>query len=815
MAGTRTSRVTGTLGTASEEGRGIEGPQDVSDVLGIESEIGGRDAGRSPPRRSPLGGLDLGKPGTPRRGIGIDIGKSEAGNLGIGIEIPIPIPAPISAKGKVAIDPSTGKIRGGGLGVGVGKGPIGFSLDIGVDTPPGSDKLGCFKYVTVSVGIFSHTFGKNECEPKPPTPAPSPTPAPTPAPAPTPIKCKDGEWKIMSGAHRGPWETEGPKPLSESLNIEQAFRTRAADVYYGTGVVDPVSGISWRERDLNEVNTRFSSPAEAGGWVAVTEVKTGLELWGDYAWIPNSTGLPEFDPDTPEYRGICTIEWKYKQDFYDYKNEGSWKPPNGEIRWASSLPFGGCAYDFSWSVKNSKPAPPCKGETTPTPTPTPAPTPAPTPTSPPPSSSTPIPNPPPRKKMDTDCCKRLEILQLETLRMLGRQVVGGKLAPVSNAKGFLGEEIERTKTPIKDARKPEVEKIKFSTLYQLLSYQLEQANDLDVALDPKSYKVPKGYLQNPKYSRDPKISLTSNEQPDKDASGNKRELKIHEDEEVKFSGFIQQQSYVFEAVKRLEYLFPSGELDDAKIASGLLIPGKAGEIKIHNMIMAYEILIQYINATLGNPRENLIIKDANPAIAGDQPIEVKALTISDWMRQIIKFQVDTGGDLDAAVNLMLRDFRTNMANRTDIVKSGEMIQALFEDSGMREQQDYISLHLEGDPYAGQWIKGQGFQSNPDLEKKTEESTEKVLQETLKPTDIKIKVSRRHKDEKNDMRDLLQGLANFVQRLLSIPTGGDATKSIDKLIESAKFKVQTDMALIRQNVVKAATASRNRTKKRKK
>lgn len=204
-----------------------------------------------------------------------------------------------------------------------------------------------------------------------------------------------------------------------------------------------------------------------------------------------------------------------------------------------------------------------------------------------------------------------------------------------------------------------------------------------------------------------------------------------------------------------------------------------------------------------------------PAIAGDQPIEVKALTISDWMRQIIKFQVDTGGDLDAAVNLMLRDFRTNMANRTDIVKSGEMIQALFEDSGMREQQDYISLHLEGDPYAGQWIKGQGFQSNPDLEKKTEESTEKVLQETLKPTDIKIKVSRRHKDEKNDMRDLLQGLANFVQRLLSIPTGGDATKSIDKLIESAKFKVQTDMALIRQNVVKAATASRNRTKKRKK
>jgi hypothetical protein len=349
----------------------------------------------------------------------------------------------------------------------------------------------------------------------------------------------------------------------------------------------------------------------------------------------------------------------------------------------------------------------------------------------------------------------------------------------------------------------------------MLMYALKQANNLDVALDPQSYKVPTGKLQNPAYNRDSEHSLKSNNQPNKDKAGNSRELEINKDDAAKMSGFLQQQSYMFQMLQRLEYLFPPGELQDALIAKSLLIPGAKGDIKIHNMIMAYEVQMQYLNAALGDPREILTVKDANPAIEGDQPIEVRSLSISDLLRQNIKFHIDTGGDVDALVNLVLRDFRTNLANRLDQIKTAEMVQALFEDSGMLEKQEYVDVHLEGDPYAGQWIKGQGFKANPDLEKKTEEATEKVLRETMKPTEQRVKVSRRSKDEKTDIRDLLRGLADFIQRLLSIPSAGDAATAIDKLVESAKFKVQTDMALIRQNVSKAAAASRNRTKKRKK
>lgn len=793
-AGTRTTRLTGTYGTESDErGGNFEDPEDATDVLGLNSEVGGRQG--STPRRPPMGGIDLGKgldlekPRPPRSGIGIEVGKSAAGNLGIGVEIPLPVPAPISGRGGVSIDPATGKIRGGYGGIGIGKGPIGGSIDVGVDTPPGSDEIGCFKYVTVTLGPFSHTYGKDECKPKIPTPTPTPTPPTIPGsegvpitdpnnpllPLPFPPKRPDSDRAIPFDPRKC-WYT-----LS-SYNDTYDFR------YYSKGSTVPAIGRfisvaipTSSALDANGTNlTRISKNKWSNYSVAshVKEYESYRSTTG--AWLMTSAEANAYLSSYPDY--YATTEWQGTDANPGYH----WYVKTWHIIYVNLVKF---------DCIGIPPPPPFL-----------------------PSNSPPIPNPPPnKKKMDDNCCKLNTLLLLETLRMLGRQVVGGKLAPVSAAapNGFLGERIKRTETPILDGKRPKEIEITFPTIYQLLVYALKQANNLDTALDPQSYKIPEGYISNPEYNRDSEHSLKENSQPDKDKSGNYRELEINEDKRAKIGGFLEQQQYIFNALRRLEYLFPYGELGDALIAKDLLIPGAKGDIKIHNMIMAYEIQMQYLNAALGNPRETLTIKDANPAIKGDQPIEVKVLTISDWIRQIVKFQIDTGGNVDAAVNLILRDFRTNLANRLDIIKTIEMTQALFEDSGMREQQEYISVHLEGDPYAGQWVKGEGFKPNSDLDKKTPEATAKVLQETLKPTENKLKVSRRHKEEKTDMRDLLRGLADFVQRLLSMPNGKDAAKSIEKLVESAKFKLQTEMALIRQNVTQAASASRNRTKKRKK
>ncbi|MCC3473304.1 MAG: hypothetical protein JGK38_23905 [Microcoleus sp. PH2017_15_JOR_U_A] len=689
------------------------------------------------------------------------------------MEVPIGL-SPFGARGGIAIDPATGQIRGGYGGLGIGKGPIGASIDVGADTPPEGEKTGCFRYITITLGPFSHTYGDNQCEPKS---SPTPTPATSnpnefnPNNLNIESQCPDGtRWTAMILAWR--W--------IEALPVPQGMKKLKEEFEYNVKNMNGSDFVGYRPNYPADADKRFG----VNNWVMFEKKFNVTSTVGSH-WLSNSGG--NFDSS------IVTIKQQYDYIEFFHKDYQGFGGIRGEV------------YNFKVFLISIKPPPRCpdgsSGNLPPPPSS--------------PSFSPPVPNPPPKRKMDDDCCKLLIALQLETLRLLGREVGPNGLIQQTKKTGFLGEEIERVETPILDPINPKKTKIQFLTVYDLLKYALKQANNLDTALDPQSYKIPRGLLQNPKYNRDSEKSLKSNIQPSKDKAGNKRELEINKDDEVKISGFLQQQSYAFQMLRRLEYLFPFGELEDALVAKSLLIPGAEGEIRIHNMIMAYEIQMQYLDAALGNPREILTIKDANPALEGDQPIEVRSLSISDLLRQNIKFHINTGGDVDALVNLVLRDLRTNLANRIDLIKNTEMVQALFEDSGMLEDQDYIIIHLEGDPYAGQWIKGQGFKANPDLEKKTEEATEKVLRETMKPSDIKIKVSRRDKSEKTDMRDLIRGLADFMQRLLSIPSGGDAAKSIDKLIESAKFKVQTDMALLRQNVVQAASASRNRTKKRKK
>lgn len=694
----------------------------------------------------------------PKSSIGLGVGQSPAGNLGLGLEIPLPVAAPVSARGGVSIDPATGQIRGGYGGLGIGKGAIGTSIDVGADTPAGNDKLGCLKYMTFTVGPFSHTISKNECESK--QPAKNPTTPTTNPSGPVPsnlVGCWAGEVVTNSVIYGNSQPLPSNQPQYEEWIRPEAFysffipptsESRGYNENLGIGILDYYEELSYLLLYYKGSASRETVRAET------------RKLYRKSVNLGKPATIKEIDD---------------------------------ALKSAPSV-----IYDQRISIINYRCNPPL-------PSPLPL-----------PSSSPPLPNPPPtKKKMDDKCCKVLIQLQLETLRLLGRQLGPNGVMAQSKEKGFIGEEIERIKTPIENPNNPEKIKVRFTTVYQMLMYALKQNINLDTALDPQSYQIPTGKLQNPAYSRDSEHSLKSNDQPNKDKAGNSRELEINKDNAVKMSGFLQQQSYMFQMLRRFEYLFPPGELQDALIAKSLLIPGAKGDIKIHNMIMAYEIQMQYLNAALGDPREILTVKDANPAIEGDQPIEVRSLSISDLLRQNIKFHIDTGGDVDALVNLVLRDFRTNLANRLDQIKTAEMVQALFEDSGMLEKQEYVDVHLEGDPYAGQWVKGQGFKANPDLEKKTEEATEKVLRETMKPTEQRVKVSRRSKDEKTDMRDLLRGLADFIQRLLSIPSAGDAATAIDKLVESAKFKVQTDMALLRQNVAQAAAASRNRTKKRKK
>ena len=448
----------------------------------------------------------------------------------------------------------------------------------------------------------------------------------------------------------------------------------------------------------------------------------------------------------------------------------------------------------------------------PQPSPTPQPSPSPTP------SPTPFPNPPPRKRNMNECCRdtlkmlrEIRRFEQETMILLGRPLDSkGHLIPLPPNSKYFGEEIERIKTPIENIKDPEKEKIKFNNFYELQMYLLGQQINLDVGIDPQSFAAPSGMVQNPEYIRDSEKSLESNAQPQEDNFANKRQLEIGVD--VKINSLSEQQQYIFEALKRLEYLFPYGELADAKFDKSLIVPGATGEIKVHNLIHFQEFFAQYLNATLGDPKIPVKIEDNNSLKEGKQEAVFRHFTIAQMIRELYKITLESGDDINAIMETGIRNFRTNLANRIQIVQIAEMTQALVEDTGMLESQDFIPLRLEGDPYAGKWKAGMGFEPDTDLDKNEEAATEKLMRATLNNFEAQVKVIRRDKRENSDIRDLLIQIAEMFIRSTAIP----ATKEgIEKALAVARFKTQVDMALTRSQVKRAAAASRSRTKKRKK
>jgi hypothetical protein len=274
----------------------------------------------------------------------------------------------------------------------------------------------------------------------------------------------------------------------------------------------------------------------------------------------------------------------------------------------------------------------------------------------------------------------------------------------------------------------------------------------------------------------------------------------------------QQQQYLFEAIKRFEYLLPAGELADAQFARSLIIPGATGVLQIHNLIHFAEFLVQFLNATLGNPKIPIKMEDTNAIKEGNQEATFNHFSISHMIRELYKIALESGDDINTLMETAVRNFRTGLANRTQIIQIAEGVQALIEDSGMLESQEFIPVKLDGDPYGGKWKPGMGFEPDEELDSNTEAATEKLLRATLTNFVAQVKVIRRDKRENADIRDLMKQLAEVFIRSTAIPA---TEEGIKKALASAKYQVRLDNALSRTQVKRAAAAKLSRTKKAKK
>jgi len=747
-----------------------------------KNDFGGIDMGRKSQPSASTSGIGISQEVTNigglsvSGGVSVDIsplrvsisGDPSEGSISIGggAEIPGGI---LGVSGQVIVDTNTGQIIGGGIG--------GEALGLGVNVSSSKGAIGIEFTVQIPGTPIELSLGFGfPPDPKTPTPGTG-----------TPGSETNWEEPILPPGRPGVsctvvYIVKGRFTVTDKYNSEVPPYIEEST---GSGSYNSITGIATVTGTYSVTQNGqppvISTRTVEGGlsWKQGTGLDTGI----DFVSAGPAKGYSGLEIEI--YKRLKSLHFSHEFDtgFYIYKQELSY------------VVIGG---DCNNSPPTSEPPPNSNSS---------------------PAAKNSFPNPPPRKQNMDECCREaIKIARKnqkylkELMVMFGRPLdaKGDLITPIPSDAKYLGETIERIKTPIEDIASPEKETIVFDNYYQLFMYNLRQQINLDVAVDPQSFVAPEGKLQNPNYQRDSEQSLESNTQPDEDKVGNKRELEIGED--VKINSLVQQQQYLFQAVKRLEYLFPAGELADAKFDKSLIIPGGKGELQIHNLIHFSEFLVQFLNATLGNPKIPVKIEDNNALKDGKQEATFNHFSISQMLRELYKIVLENGDDINAIMETTIRDFRTNLANRIQIVQIAEMSQALIEDTGMLEDQVFIPLKLDGDPYAGKWKAGVGFEPDADLDSNTEAATEKLMRATLNNFEAQVKVIRRDKRENADTRDLLLQLAEMFIRSSAIP----ATKEgIEKALTAAKFKVKVDNAISRSQMKRAAAAKLSRTKKREK
>ncbi|MFM6209067.1 MAG: hypothetical protein ACKPEN_15950, partial [Planktothrix sp.] len=302
--------------------------------------------------------------------------------------------------------------------------------------------------------------------------------------------------------------------------------------------------------------------------------------------------------------------------------------------------------------------------------------------------------------------------------------------------------------------------------------------------------------------------------PNYDPKKSKEDGKI-KNKKLKIETYLDLFRYFLESQIRLEMLFPIAQIRDSKISKRLIYPKAKGEIKINDLIQFQELLLLYINKTLGDPSGSVIIKDADPTKEGDQPITIENFDISDMLRKLIRFSVDINSDIDLANNFGKRTLYQLLSVMQVLVKNHEMTEAIFEDLGMQEEQSFIPVKFFADPYAGAWKSGEGFDPNKVRIENSEKAIEENLEAFLQEKEVEVKVSRRAKTETSDLRDLLAQIGRYAAELAAQGKIPNTPEAIQQAIDKARFELQTESALRRTDIRQASAAGRARTKRNKK
>lgn len=288
--------------------------------------------------------------------------------------------------------------------------------------------------------------------------------------------------------------------------------------------------------------------------------------------------------------------------------------------------------------------------------------------------------------------------------------------------------------------------------------------------------------------------------------GDPKKITINEYDKAKERGVVS----LADAMERWSYHQSNSTADFYKVLEPrafenasypmrLTHAGAKGSKPIRNYLQAWEAILRQIDTAVGMLPFKIKIEDTNAAQEGNQSLELQVHSISDALKLLVEYMIDTENDGDTTNNILVRLAAMQVQQHQILAK----IKA--ETKNIEEYLDYkVKQRIEKIPITFNPLlptDGQGFGGATNLNQNTETETERLMPKLLQNTELKVKVTEI--DEKRLLSERLFSIERFAAQSAAgntIPYEGEAT--IKKLLDGALDNKLLEEFLDRQNIRKA-------------
>jgi hypothetical protein len=269
--------------------------------------------------------------------------------------------------------------------------------------------------------------------------------------------------------------------------------------------------------------------------------------------------------------------------------------------------------------------------------------------------------------------------------------------------------------------------------------------------------------------------------------------------------------YQIEALNRLERILPIAELKDSSIPKRWISPGAKGQERVGNLIHLIELMIRADDRQRGYWPVKVKVKDADPAIKGDQPVSLEFHSQADVFRELFQYLIDMEGDGDLTSNFALRSAFQQCQIHQLTVKNNSMLDAIVEYLDFKVKQTKTVVPMPFDPFAGVdrsaaavILQGLGLMEGvgltPNIDSNKEADIEALAPNVLRNTHIDVDII-----ECNESKTLNEALLELLKHSSAASAAVServSESAIDRVIEGAGLAQQLTSFLTRRDVASA-------------